>query len=66
MSRHNIVGSEAFDRRPRVYLRSLKAGGVRRRKTRMAVAFIAGAAAALAVGTAAAIVAFGPVLAAAS
>ncbi len=39
MSQHNIVGSEAFQKRPQVYLRSVKSGGVRRAKTRMALAF---------------------------
>ena len=66
MSRHNIVGSEAFDRRPRVYIRSLKAGGVRMRNARVDMAFIAGAAAALVIGAAAAVIAFGPMLSAAA
>lgn len=39
MSQHNIVGSEAFDRRPTVYLRSVKSGGVRRLRARTAMAF---------------------------
>ena len=43
MSQHNIVGSEAFDRTPSVTIRSLKPGGLRRRRARTALAFIAGA-----------------------
>ena len=39
MSQHNIVGSEAFDRRPTVYLRLVKSGGVRRLRARTAMAF---------------------------
>ncbi len=62
MSRHNIVGSEAFERRPLVYIRSLKSGGTRKRKARMAMAFVAGAVVMLVIGGAAAVVAFGPVL----
>jgi hypothetical protein len=52
MSQHNIVGSEAFERRPFVYIRALKPGGLRRRKTRTALAFVAGAV----VATAAAVI----------
>ena len=43
MSQHNIVGSEAFDRRPSVTIRSLRPGGLRRRRARTALAFVAGA-----------------------
>ena len=63
MSQHNIVGSEAFEKRPHVYIRSLKAGGWRRRKARLAVAFMAGVGVAVVGGIAAAVVAFGPLLA---
>jgi hypothetical protein len=63
MSQHNIVGSEAFDRSPLVIIRSVRTGGMRRRQTRTAFAFIAGACAAVAGGVIAAIVAFGPGLA---
>ena len=63
MSQHNIVGSEAFEKRPHVYIRSLKAGGWRRRKARLATAFKAGVGVAAAGGIAAAVVAFGPLLA---
>ena len=60
MSQHNIVGSEAFGRRPFVYIRTLRPGSFRRRKARTAMAFAAGViVTALAVG-AAAITAFGP------
>lgn len=37
MSQHNIIGSEAFDRRPFVVIRGMKAGNFRRRRTRAAV-----------------------------
>lgn len=60
MSQHNIVGSEAFDRRPFVLIRSLKPGGMRRRRARTAMAFLAGAGAMLAAGFLAAALAFGP------
>ena len=50
MSQHNIVGSEAFDRRPFVIIRSLRSGGLRRRKARTVMAFMAGAAVMLAGG----------------
>ena len=63
MSQHNIVGSEAFDRRPFVIIRALKPGGMRRRKARTVVAFMAGAAAMLGAGFIAAALAFGPGLA---
>lgn len=44
MSQHNIVGSEAFEKRPQVYLRSVKSGGARRQRTRTALAFALGVA----------------------
>jgi len=47
LSQHNIVGSEAFSRRPFVYIRTLRAGAWRRRRGRMVWAFIAGAGAAI-------------------
>lgn len=62
MSQHNISGSEAFDRSPLVLIRSVRAGGMRRRRNRMAVAFVAGAAAAVIGGLVAAAVVFGPAL----
>lgn len=62
MSQHNISGSEAFDRSPKVYIRSVKAGGMRRRRARTAFAFVAGAAVAVIGGLAAAIAIFGPSL----
>jgi hypothetical protein len=61
MSLHNIIGSEAFERRPVVYIRALKPGGLRRRKARVALAFVAGAAAA-ATGVTALAVTLGPTL----
>ena len=63
MSQHNIVGSEAFATRPHVYIRSLKAGGWRRRKARLALAFMAGVGVAVVGGVTAAVFAFGPLLA---
>ena len=63
MSQHNIIGSEAFDRSPFVIIRSVRTGGMRRRQTRTAFAFVAGAAAAVIGGVVAAVVAFGPSLA---
>jgi hypothetical protein len=60
MSQHNIVGSEAFDREPFVLIRSVRNGGMRRRRSRMALAFIAGAAAAVVGGLVAALAVFGP------
>ena len=45
MSQHNIIGSEAFDRTPFVIIRQVRPGGMRRRRTRTALAFVAGAAA---------------------
>ncbi len=62
MSQHNISGSEAFDRTPLVVIRSVRTGGMRRRRNRMAIAFVAGAAAALIGGLVAAAAMFGPSL----
>lgn len=62
MSQHNITGSEAFERRPFVYIRALKPGGLRRRKARMALAFVAGAAVATAAGVTAVIVFVAPAI----
>lgn len=63
MSQHNIIGSEAFEKRPHVYVRSLKPGGWRRRRSRLALAFIAGVGVAAVAGATAAVFAFGPLLA---
>ena len=60
MSQHRIVGSEAFGRRPHVYIRVLKPGAFHRRKGRLALAFAAGAAAAIAAGVATAAVMLAP------
>ena len=60
MSQHNISGSEAFDRTPKVYIRSVRTGGMRRRKARTAFAFVAGVGAAVVGGLVAAIAIFGP------
>ena len=59
MSQHNIVGSEAFDRRPSVIIRSLRPGGLRRR-ARTALAFVAGAVVTAAAGVLGAIAIFVP------
>lgn len=60
MSQHNISGSEAFDRSPKVYIRSVKAGGMRRRRARTAFVFMAGAGAAVLTGILGAAAIFGP------
>jgi hypothetical protein len=62
MSQHNIVGSEAFERRPFVYIRALRPGGMRRRRARTAMAFVAGAVVALVGGVVGAVALFGPAL----
>ena len=59
MSQHNIVGSEAFGRRPFVYIRMLKPGAFHRRRGRTVVAFVAGAGVAIA-GLAALALTWGP------
>ena len=60
MSQHNIIGSEAFDRTPFVIIRQVRPGGMRRRRTRTALAFVAGAAATAGLIAAAAVL--GPAL----
>ncbi|MBO9500401.1 hypothetical protein [Brevundimonas sp. A19_0] len=60
MSRHNITGSEAFDRRPFVIVRSVPSGGLRRRRARMALAFVLGIIVALAAVTVALLMVFMP------
>ena len=62
MSQHNIVGSEVFGRRPSVFIRQIRPGAFHRRRGRTALAFAAGAGAALIAGLAAAVLAFGPQL----
>ncbi|MFT4954462.1 MAG: hypothetical protein ACI8U3_000833 [Brevundimonas sp.] len=62
MSQHNIVKSEAFEKAPFVYIRTVRSGGLRRRRARMALAFVAGAVVAVAVGAVATVLAFGPAL----
>lgn len=58
MSQHNIVGSEAFQRAPFVYIRNLPAGGFRRRRSRLLVGFVAGATAMIGLGAAGAALAY--------
>ncbi len=60
MSRHNITGSEAFNRGPSVQIRTLPPGGRRRRRMRVIAAFAAGAGLATLAGLTAAAVIFGP------
>lgn len=62
MSQHNISGSEAFDRTPQVMIRSVKTGGLRRRRARMVGAFIAGAIATVIGVAIAAVAVFSPAL----
>jgi len=62
MSQHNIIKSEAFERAPFVHVRVVRSGGLRRRKARTALAFVAGAIVAVAVGALATVLAFGPAL----
>ncbi len=62
MSQHNIVGSEAFEKAPFVYIRMVRSGGLRRRKARTLLAFVAGAVVAVGVGALATVLAFGPAL----
>ena len=63
MSQHNISGSEAFDRSPSVIIRSVKTGGMRRRRNRTVIAFVAGAGLAIIAGLVGAVAVFGPSLA---
>ena len=62
MSQHNISGSEAFNRGPSVHIRQYRPGGMRRRRARTALIFIAGAVAMRVVGLAVAAAVFGPAL----
>ena len=63
MSQHNISGSEAFNRTPSVIIRSVKTGGMRRRRNRTVIAFVAGAGLAIIAGLVGAVAVFGPSLA---
>jgi len=60
MSQHNIVGSEAFEKRPQVYLRSVKSGGARRLRARTALAFGLGVAVTVVAGIVVAAAVFMP------
>ncbi len=62
MSQHNIIKSEAFDQSPFVLIRSVRPGGMRRKRARVALAFAAGAAVTVVLGVVAAALAFGPTL----
>ncbi len=59
MSQHNIVGSEAFARRPQVYIRTLRRGAYHRRRGRLLIGFVAGVMAA-AVALTVLVMAWGP------
>lgn len=48
--RHNIVGSEAFQKSSGYRVFELKPGGFRKRRSRMVVAFVGGVTAALVIG----------------
>lgn len=63
MSQHNISGSEAFDTSPFVLIRSVRPGGMRRRRSRTVMAFVAGAVVAVIGGGIATVLVFGPTLA---
>jgi hypothetical protein len=63
LSQHNISGSEAFNRTPSVIIRSVKTGGMRRRRNRTVIAFVAGASLAVIAGLVGAVAVFGPSLA---
>ena len=62
MSQHNIIGSEAFSQRPFVIIRGVKTGGIRRRRSGSAAAYVIVAVLALSAGTAVAAFALGPLL----
>ena len=63
MSQHNISGSEAFNLGPSVHIRQYRPGGLRRRRARTALVFIAGAGAMLVAGLVAAAAILAPNLA---
>lgn len=61
MSQHNISGSEVFGPKPFVVMRSVKTGGLRRKRAaRTWAAFIAGAVVAVVGGAVATAAVFGP------
>ncbi|WEK58080.1 MAG: hypothetical protein P0Y52_00655 [Candidatus Brevundimonas phytovorans] len=62
MSQHNIIGSEAFSQRPFVIIRGVKTGGIRRRRSGSAAAYIVVALLALSAGAAVAAFALGPLM----
>lgn len=63
MSQHNIIGSEAFDRKPFVLVRSYRLGGHRRRRAGTTLAYIVVAAIALLIGAVVVALFLGPQLA---
>jgi len=62
LSQHNIIGSEAFSQRPFVIIRGVKTGGIRRRRSGSAAAYIIVALLALSAGAAVAAFALGPLM----
>ena len=62
MSQHNIIGSEAFSQRPFVIIRGVKTGGIRRRRSGSAAAYVIVAVLALSAGAAVAAFALGPLM----
>ncbi|WP_122468100.1 MULTISPECIES: hypothetical protein [Brevundimonas] len=56
--RHNIVGSEAFQKSGAYHVAELKPGGFRKRRARMVMAFVGGALAAVILGGGAVAVVF--------
>ena len=60
MSQHRIIGSEAFERRPFVQVRVVRAGALHRRRGRTILAFVAGAVVALLLAAGTVVLAFAP------
>ena len=63
MSQHNIIGSEAFDKRPFIIVRSYRMGGSRRRRASTTLAYVIVAAIALLIGAVVVALVMGPKLA---
>lgn len=63
MSQHNIIGSEAFDRKPFILLRSYRMAGSRRRRASTTMAYVVVAVIALLIGAVVAGLVLGPQLA---
>jgi|GEM_PF-156856 len=63
MSQHNIIGSEAFDRKPFILLRSYRMAGSRRRRASTTMAYVVVALIALCIGAIVVALVMGPQLA---